>query len=116
MKVILPVYTIMTILSLTPVIKIFASLLKPAMGVFGLPGECALSLILSNFINLYAGIGIIPLLNLSEKQLNTLALMLLISHSQILETAVFIRLKTRYLFLLLLRIAMAIVIGYLVSR
>jgi len=116
MKIILPVYTIITALSLTPIIKIFADFLKPAMALFGLPGESALALILGNFINLYAGIGVIPLLNLSGKQLNTLALMLLTSHSQIFETAVFIKLKTKFLFLLLLRIVMAIVIGYLVSR
>lgn len=115
-KIFIPVYTLMTLLSLTPLLKIFADFIAPVMAFFRLPGESALTLILGNFINLYAGIGTIPLLNLSSKQINTLALMLLTSHSQIFETAVFIKLKTRYLFILLLRILTSLVIGYLVSR
>ncbi|MEO0098072.1 MAG: nucleoside recognition protein [candidate division WOR-3 bacterium] len=115
-KIVIPVYTIMFFLSATPLLKIFAHFLSPVMAFFHLPGETALTLILGNFINLYAGIGTIPLLNLSPKQTNTLALILLTSHSQIFETAVFIKLKTRFLFLLFLRIFTAIIIGYLVSR
>ncbi len=116
MKIIISVYTLVYILSLTPLLKIFADFLKPAMKYFGLPGESALALILGNFINLYAGIGVIPLLQLSSRQVTTLALMLLTSHSQILETSVFIKLKTRFIFLLFLRIFIAIIVGYLFAH
>ncbi|MCX7785046.1 MAG: nucleoside recognition protein [candidate division WOR-3 bacterium] len=116
MKIIIPVYTLVYILSLTPVLKTFADFLKPAMKHFGLPGESALALILGNFINLYAAIGVIPLLKLSPHQVTTIALMLLTSHSQILETSVFIKLKTRFLFLLFLRIIIAIIVGYVFAR
>ncbi len=115
LKIVIPVYTVMFLLSHTPLIKILADFLKPAMALFGLPGESALALILGNFVNLYAALGLIPLLNLSQKQMTTLSLMLLTSHSQIFETAVFIRLKTRFLTLLLLRIGTAVLIGLLLA-
>ncbi|MEO0091663.1 MAG: nucleoside recognition domain-containing protein [candidate division WOR-3 bacterium] len=115
-KIILPVYTLVYILSLTPVLKIFADFLRPAMKYFGLPGESALALILGNFINLYAAIGVIPLLKLSPHQVTTIALMLLTSHSQILETSVFIKLKTRFIILLFLRIIIAIIGGYVFAH
>ena len=115
MKIIHPVYTIMTILSYTPVIKILADWLKPAMKIFGLPGESALAIILGNFINLYAAIGVIPLLKLNSWQITTIALMLLTSHSQLLETSVYFKLKTKALFILILRLAVAIIIGLLMA-
>ena len=105
----------MTILSHTPIIKFLADLLKPAMKLFGLPGESALALILGNFINLYAALGVIPLLHLSRAQMTTIALMLLTSHSQILETSVFFKLKTRAIFILILRISVAVLVGYLLA-
>ncbi|MEO0092974.1 MAG: nucleoside recognition protein [candidate division WOR-3 bacterium] len=115
MKIILPVYSLMVILSYTPVIKFLADLLKPAMKIFNLPGESALALILGNFINLYAAIGVIPLLHLNSWQLTTLALMLLTSHSQLMETSVYLKLKTKAGFLLFLRVAVAIVIGLILA-
>ena len=111
MKIIFPVYTLMTILSHTPAIKFLADWLKPAMKIFGLPGESALALILGNFINLYAAIGVIPLLHLNSWQMTTIALMLLTSHSQLMETSVYLKLKTRALFLLILRLSVSIIIG-----
>lgn len=116
MKIILPVYTLVYILSITPLLKIFGNFLAPAMKYFNLPGESALAFILGNFINLYAAIGVIPQLHLDPKQITTLSLMLLTSHSQILETSIFIKLKTRYLFLLFTRLLIAILIGLVFAR
>jgi hypothetical protein len=116
MKIIIPVYTIVYILSITPLLKMFGEFLRPAMKFFGLPGESALALILGNFINLYAAIGVIPQLHLNPQQITTLSLMLLTSHSQLLETSVFIKLKTRFIFLLLLRIIIAIIVGFIMAR
>ncbi len=105
----------MTILTYTPVIKLLADWLSPAMKIFGLPGESALALILGNFINLYAAIGVIPLLNLNPWQTTTIAMMLLTSHSQLLETSVYFKLKTRAIFLLILRLTIAVIVGLLLA-
>lgn len=106
----------MTILAYTPIMEFLAYRLNPVMKVFNLPGESALVLILGNFINLYAAIGVIPVLNLTPWQLTTISLMLLTSHSQLLETSVYLKLKTRAIFLLLLRLLVAIILGFLLAQ
>ncbi|MCX7757394.1 MAG: nucleoside recognition protein [candidate division WOR-3 bacterium] len=116
MKIVLPVYTIIYILSLTPLLRIFGDFVAPAMKYFHLPGESALAFILGNFINIYAGLAVIPQLGLNSKQITTLAIMLLISHSQVLETSILFRLKTKYLLILLLRLVMAIIMGLIYAR
>ncbi len=116
MKIVIPVYTITTILAQAKVISFLADWLKPVMKVFGLPGESALALLLGNFINLYAAIGVIPLLNLSTRQMTTIALMLLTSHSQLMETSVYLKLKTKAFYLLILRLAVSIIIGFFSAR
>lgn len=116
MKIVVPVYTIIYLLSLTPLLRIFGNFVAPAMKYFNLPGESALAFILGNFINIYAGIAVIPQLNLNSQQITTLAIMLLISHSQVLETSILFRLKTKYLLILLLRLVIAIIMGLIYAR
>ena len=112
MKVVAPVYTAITILQATPAMDWFANLCAPAMKYFGLPGESALALIVGNLVNLYASIGVIAGLKLQPQQLTLLSLMLLISHSQILESAVFAQIKTRYLLLSLFRLSLSLFLGW----
>lgn len=94
----------------------FGNFLAPAMKYFNLPGESALALILGNIINLYAAIGVIPQLKLNPHQVTTISLMLLTSHSQILETSILFKLKTKYLLILLIRLIVAIIIGLIFAR
>jgi hypothetical protein len=111
-----PVYTLITVLRYTPAIKAFADFAAPFMKYFGLPGEAALALILGNVVNLYAGLGAITALKLPHNQLTVLALMLLISHSQILETAVFYQMKAKWWLLWFIRLAVALLWGAGLSR
>ncbi|MDP2808236.1 MAG: nucleoside recognition domain-containing protein [bacterium] len=112
MKMVAPVYTAITILQATPAMGWFANLCAPAMKYFGLPGESALALIVGNLVNLYASIGVIAGLKLQPQQLTLLSLMLLISHSQILESAVFAQLKTRFLLISLFRLSLSLFLGW----
>jgi hypothetical protein len=112
MKMVAPVYTAICILRATPALDRFAALCAPAMKYFGLPGESALALIVGNLVNLYASIGVIAGLRLRPQQLTLLSLMLLISHSQILESAVFAQIKTRYLLLSLFRLTLSLLLGW----
>ncbi|MBI4727594.1 nucleoside recognition protein [candidate division TA06 bacterium] len=112
MKMVAPVYTAICILRATPAMDWFASFCAPAMKCFGLPGESALALIVGNLVNLYASIGVIAGLKLQPQQLTLLSLMLLISHSQILESAVFAQIKTRYLLLSLFRFLLSLFLGW----
>lgn len=116
MLIVAPVYTVVTILKYTPVIRVFAQLMSPLMKHFGLPGEAALAIILGNIINLYAGLGAITALKITTAQLTVLSLMLLLSHSQILETAVFFQIRAKWWLLWAIRLVLSLLAGVGLSR
>jgi len=116
MLIVAPVYTVVTILKYTPVIRVFAEFMAPLMKHFGLPGEAALAVILGNLINLYAGLGAITALKITTAQLTVLSLMLLLSHSQILETAVFFQIRAKWWLLWFIRLALSLLAGVGLSR
>ena len=112
MLVIVPVFTGMAILKYIGVLQIIAAWCRPAMHLFGLPGDAALALVLGNFLNLYSAIGVMASLKLPHAQMTILAVILLFSHSQILESSVFFRIKTKYGLLWAVRLATALIAGY----
>ena len=116
MLIVAPVYTLVTFLKYTPVIRVFAEFMSPLMKHFGLPGEAALALILGNIINLYAGLGAVTALKITTAQLTVLSLMLLLSHSQILETAVFFQIRAKWWLLWFIRLVLSFLAGVGLSR
>ncbi len=111
MMIVAPVYTVVTFLKYTPVLGEFARFMAPLMKFFRLPGEAAMALILGNFINIYASLGAITALQITGSQLTVLSLMILISHSQILETAVFFQIKAKWWLLWLIRLVVSFLAG-----
>ena len=88
LKIIIPVYALVTVLSHTPVIAWTSGLFEPVMGLAGLPGEMAIAFVTGALINIYAALGIIIAADLTGFQLTTIGLMLCFSHELIVETAV----------------------------
>jgi hypothetical protein len=116
MLIVAPVYTFVTVLKYTAAIKVFAEFMAPLMKHFGLPGEAALAVILGNVINLYAGLGAVTALKITTSQLTVLGLMLLLSHSQILETAVFFQIRAKWWLLWFIRLVLSVLAGVGLSR
>jgi len=87
-KVIVPFYIVIEFIKKTGLIAVISDFFKPFMQLIGLPGEAALGLMAGYFINLYAAIAVIAPLKLSAKDITIAALILGISHSLPLETAV----------------------------
>jgi hypothetical protein len=112
MLVIAPVYTAMAVLKFVGVLPRIAEWCRPAMKYFGLPGDAALALVLGNFLNLYSAMGVIATLKLTPGQMTLLSLMLLISHSQILESSVFFQIQTKYQVIWAIRLVTALVVGW----
>jgi spore maturation protein SpmB len=112
MLVIVPVFTGMAVLKYVGILQIIAGWCRPAMHLFGLPGDAALALVLGNFLNLYSAIGVMASLKLSHAQMTILSVILLFSHSQILESSVFFRIKTKYGLLCAVRLVTALIVGY----
>lgn len=114
-KIIVPVYFFVTFLKMTPLLGLISSWFQPTMKLIGLPGEASLALVLGNFINLYAGIGVITSLSLNIKQITILAVMLSFSHSLLLESAVAKRTGVSLFIVVLIRLVLAIASGVVLN-
>jgi hypothetical protein len=115
-KVMVPVYVLVTILKHTPIIDWIAVLFAPIMGIFGLPGEAAIVLVLGNVLNLYAAIGALGAIELSTMQITILAMMLSFSHSLLVETAVIKKLGFKVSHNFIIRMGLAIIAGVVMGR
>lgn len=115
-KVMVPVYLFVTILKSTPIIDWITVLFEPIMGIFGLPGEAAIVLVLGNVLNLYAAIGALKAIELTAMQITIIAMMLSFSHSLLVETAVIKKLGFKVSHNLMIRMGLAVIAGIVMGR
>lgn len=115
-KTIIPVYILVTILNNTPVIGWITTLFEPLMGIFNLPGEAAIVLVIGNVLDTYSAVGAIKAIKLTAKEITVLATMISISHSLLVETAVIKKLGFKISHSLIIRIGLAIIFGIIVGR
>lgn len=88
LKIIIPVYAVVTVLKHTPAMEWLAGLFQPFMGAVGLPGEAALALVIAWFVSVYTSIGVIMALHLTAWQITIMAVMITFAHELLVETAV----------------------------
>ena len=110
-----PVYIAVALLKLTPAIDFISGLFQPLMIFFGLPGETALAYVTGTIVNLYAALAVTAGLELTVRQITILAIMLGISHSQIMESAVLTQMKSRPLLVTSARVAFSFVAGLILN-
>jgi hypothetical protein len=110
-KILVPIYFIVTFLKHTPIINWISKLFAPLMGLFGLPGEAAIVLVMGNVVNLYASIGAMASLTLSIKEITILAIMLSFCHSLLVETALAKKIGLSAVKVIAVRVALAVVSG-----
>lgn len=115
LKIIIPISLAVSILQYFGVIEVIARYLSPVFSVIGLPGEAAIVFITSIFMSLYAPIAIIATLPLDPRDIAILAVMCLIAHNMIVETAVQSKTGSGYLTMFLLRIITAFVAAYFLN-
>lgn len=113
--IIFPITVLFSILRYTPLFDVLLSGLTPVMGIFGLPGEAAVPLLLGNFLNLYSAIGAILALDLTVKQVFILALMLSFSHGLPVESAVCRSVGVSATLVTVFRIVLALIAGIAVN-
>jgi hypothetical protein len=109
LKIILPVSFTVTLLQYLGFISFLAHHLTPLFSLIGLPGESAIVFITSLFLSLYAPIAIIATLNLEMREITILALMCLITHNMLVETAIQRKTGSSYPVMFLLRLSMSFV-------
>lgn len=110
--IVVPVYTIVTVLRHTRALAVLADACEPFMVHFGLPGEAAFTLVVGNFVNLYAALATMPDLSLSHQQITLISIMLLISHSQLMEVPVLAKVTRWSPAIFPLRLAVALAMGF----
>jgi hypothetical protein len=116
LKVMVPTMAAVQILRLTGLLDLIAGLTAPLMNLFRLSGEASLVLITGGLVNIYAAIAVAVNIPLSSKEITVLAVMILIAHNLIVETAVQSRAGTPAAITLTARLTASVSAGFLFSR
>jgi len=114
-KLIIPVSLAVTLLKYFGILEILSRLLSPLFSNFGLPGEAVLAYLSAIFLNIYSAIAVISTLPLTGREITILAVMCLISHNLIVETAVQRKTGSRVVEMLTLRLGVSLLAGFLLN-
>jgi len=114
-KVVIPVYVIMTILGKTPVLPWIADVCAPFMKFWNLPGDAATALVIGMTINIYACLGATVALGLTPAQITIVGVIIGISHNNIMETAILRKTGAPVGLLVPIRLIAGLVLGLLVA-
>ncbi len=109
--IMIPVSFLVTLLQHWGVLDMIAQTLEPVCRLFGLRGEAALVLVTSALMNLYSGIAVIQSIPFTSREICIMALMGLLAHNLIVETAVQMKTGSSGLRMVCLRIGGAAVGG-----
>jgi spore maturation protein SpmB len=115
LKLMLPVALLVSFLQYWGVMDWLAQYLSPVFIHIGLPGVSAIVFITSLFLPLYSVLAVIATLTLGMREVTILAIMCLISHSLIIETAVQKRTGSSVTNMLVVRIGMSFVAAVLLN-
>ena len=116
LKILVPVYVGVQILSISGLLNIIAEFCAPVMSIFGLPGEASLVMILSYFSGTYAALGALAAIKLTGLQITTIAIMSSIAHNLITEGAVVKKLGVSTLASVSVRLVFSLIMGFLFFR
>ena len=114
-KLTLPVSFAVLLLDYFGLLIIMAEYTSPVFQVIGLPGVAALVLITSIFTNIYSVVAVLTTLALPVRDGTILAVMCLISHGFLIETAILKKTGSSATRMLLLRIVSSFVVGGLLN-
>ncbi|MDP4203294.1 MAG: nucleoside recognition domain-containing protein [Bacteroidota bacterium] len=115
LKLMLPVALFVSFLQYWGVMDWMAQYLSPVFIHIGLPGASAIVFITSLFLPLYSVLAVIATMTLGMREVTILAIMCLISHSLIIETAVQKRTGSSVLNMLVVRIGMSFAAALLLN-
>lgn len=115
LMIMLPVSLFVMILDYSGILYYAAAGMNPVMKMLGLPGEAALVIISSFFLNIYSAIAVIESLALSGREIAILATMCLIAHNMILESAVMQKTGSNGFKMTLIRIFCSFLAGILLN-
>ncbi|MBI1951936.1 MAG: nucleoside recognition protein [Acidobacteria bacterium] len=115
-RVSIPTFVVMDLLERLGVVETIGRVCAPIMSAFRLPGEAAIPVLIGFAVNVFTATAALGSLELSGGQVTTLALMIGMAHSLVVETAVLKSAGARALSLLLYRVLMSLAVGLAASR
>ncbi|MBN2767173.1 MAG: nucleoside recognition protein [Paludibacteraceae bacterium] len=116
LKIIIPISFLVSLLQFSGLLSMFAVYMSPLFSLIGLPGESAIVFISSMFLSLYAPIAIIATLPLDIREISILALMCLVSHNLIVETAVQRKTGSSGLIMFSLRFVSSFILAFILHK
>lgn len=114
--IMIPVSFAVLLLDYSGVLYYIGTFLGPLMHYLGLPGEAALALISSIFINIYSALAVIGTLNLTGRELTVLAGMCFLAHNFFVECAVMKKTGSSLTKMVFLRFFSALLAGWVLNR
>jgi len=115
-RVTVPTFVVMDLLRRLGAIEAIGRLCAPVMSSFRLPGEAAIVVLLAYLVNVYSATAALGSLGLTVGQVTTLGLMLGMAHTLVVETIVLKTAGARGGRLLLYRLVMSSLVGWVASR
>jgi hypothetical protein len=114
-RIMVPTSLAVALLQWSGLLKIFAQILSPVMRLVGLPGQAALAFISGALLNNYSAIAVMGSMSLSVRDATIVAVMCLIAHNLIVETAVMKSAGSSALKMLFLRLGTAIFAAFVLN-
>ena len=111
LSIMIPISFGVMILNYTGVLALISSYLAPTFELIGLPGESAFVLLTSIFTNIYTAIAVITSLEMQGRVVTILAVMCLVAHGFVIETAVLKKTGSSVVRMILLRVLGSFAIG-----
>ncbi|MFA7116768.1 MAG: nucleoside recognition domain-containing protein [Bacteroidales bacterium] len=97
------------------ILPYISNFLAPVFHLVGLPGEAALAYVTGYFVNVYSAIAVSVSLHLDARALTILSVMILCSHSMIIETAVQKKTGSSVIRLVIYRTLSGIILAFLLN-
>ncbi|HOK60525.1 MAG TPA: nucleoside recognition domain-containing protein [Tenuifilum sp.] len=115
LKITLPISFLVSVLSYFGLLNAFSELLTPAFKLIGLRGEAAIAFVTGVFLNIYSVIVVLSQLTFTLREVTIIAVMSLIAHNLIVETAVQSQTGSKAWHMVILRLGMAFVAAFLLN-
>jgi len=110
-KITVLVSLVILFLRTTGIFGWLSNVLSPVFKVAGLPGEAALAYVTGYFVNVYSAIAVMSTLSLDVREVTILSVMVLCSHSMVVETAIQKKTGSSAVRMVVIRTLSAIVLG-----
>lgn len=116
LKIMVPTIILVQFLKIAGILQVLSEAAAPYMRYFGLPGEAALALLTGAIVNIYACIAVAVNIPMTAKSMTILAIMVLIAHNLIVETAVQSKTGTPAALMVAVRLSASWLAGLLFAR